>query len=160
MALFISYEELKGAGQSLTGEITAEALDLEWKDELVTSIGPLTYDLNASLLADAILVRGRLELAVDCECARCLKNFIHTICLPDWTLHLPVNGEDAVIIEEDLVDLTPWVREDTLLGFPQHPLCAPDCSGLEAGIPSVPELGAEADPPRSPWAKLEDRENE
>ena len=79
MALFINYVELKEADQSLAGEITADALDLELKDELVTSVGPLTYDLTASLLENAILVRGRLELAVDCECARCLKTFVYKV---------------------------------------------------------------------------------
>ncbi len=37
----------------------------------------------------------------------------------------------AVPIKNDCVDLTPWVREDILLGFPQHPLCRPDCGGLK-----------------------------
>ena len=160
MALFINYVELKEADQSLAGEITADALNLELKDELVTSIGPLIYDLTASLLENAILVRGRLELTVDCECARCLKNFAHKVHLPEWTLHLSTDGEDAIVFEDDSVDLTPWVREDTLLDFPKHPLCAPDCPGLEAARSSMPEPEEEADPPLSPWAKLEEWENE
>jgi uncharacterized metal-binding protein YceD (DUF177 family) len=28
------------------------------------------------------------------------------------------------------VDLTPYVREDILLEFPQHPLCDAECRGL------------------------------
>ena len=36
-----------------------------------------------------------------------------------------------VAIENDCVDLTPFVREDILLEFPQHPLCKPDCGGLK-----------------------------
>ncbi len=33
-------------------------------------------------------------------------------------------------VKGDFVDLTPLVREDILLEFPQHPLCEPDCGGL------------------------------
>jgi uncharacterized protein len=50
--------------------------------------------------------------------------------LPTWTLHLPFQGEEAVAVVNDVVDLTPYVREDILLEFPQHPLCDPECRGL------------------------------
>ena len=33
-------------------------------------------------------------------------------------------------VVNDCVDLTPYVREDILLEFPQHPLCDPECRGL------------------------------
>ena len=104
-----------------------------------------------------LLVRGRLELPLDCECARCLKPFVHTVSLPDWALHLPLSGDDAIDTVNDSVDLTPWVREDTLLGFPHHPLCAPDCSGLEA---KSPEGSAVAEDEPSPWAQLDEWKRE
>lgn len=160
MALLISVVDLKDGEQPLAGELTAAELGLEFKDELVTGIQPLAYDLHASLVDDDILVRGRLELPVDCECSRCLKPFTQTVRLPGWALHLPLKGEDAIPLEGESVDLTPWVREDILLGFPQHPLCAPGCPGLPAAGSTVPEPKAEADPPPSPWAQLEEWKND
>jgi uncharacterized protein len=80
---------------------------------------------------DALLVQGELHVALECECVRCLKKFKRSLDLDNWTLHLPFEGEDAVSIDNDSVDLTPFVREDILLGFPQHPLCKPDCVGLK-----------------------------
>jgi uncharacterized protein len=50
--------------------------------------------------------------------------------LPDFAAHLPLEGEDAVVVVDDCVDLTPYLREDILLTLPQHPLCKPDCRGL------------------------------
>jgi uncharacterized metal-binding protein YceD (DUF177 family) len=50
--------------------------------------------------------------------------------LGDWTAHLPLEGSEKVAIHDDFVDLTPQIREDILLEFPQHPLCGADCSGL------------------------------
>ena len=74
---------------------------------------------------------GSLTLTLDCECVRCLKTFEHELKLTDWALHLPLEGEEKVPVENDCVDLTPFVREDILLEFPQHPLCKPDCRGLK-----------------------------
>ena len=94
-----------------------------------------------------------LELPLDCECARCLKPFAHTLSLTDWTLHLPFNVDGAIETINDSVDLTPWVREDTLLDFPQHPLCGSACEGLvfqkETPPPAVEE-------PSEDWSKLDD----
>ncbi|MFM8470337.1 MAG: YceD family protein, partial [Limisphaerales bacterium] len=75
--------------------------------------------------------------------------------LPDFAAHLPLDGEDAVPVVDDCVDLTPYLREDILLALPQHPLCKPDCRGLSqlaAGGASGtnPQTNAGA----SPWAVL------
>ncbi len=56
---------------------------------LVQARLPLRYDLTAQKLGGAILARGRMELTLDCECARCLKPFEHRIILDHWTAHLP-----------------------------------------------------------------------
>ncbi len=34
-------------------------------------------------------------------------------------------------VDNDLVNLTPYLREDILLALPQHPLCEPECGGLK-----------------------------
>ena len=47
-----------------------------------------------------------------------------------WIADLPLVGEEKVAVDNDCVDLTPYLREDILLAFPQHPLCEPDCRGL------------------------------
>jgi len=160
MSLIVNLEDLKEADVRLEGELPLEMVQTEATDELIKVDKPLAYELNASLLDDALLVRGQLELPLDCECARCLKPFVHTVTLPDWTLHLPLAGDDAIGTINDSVDLTPWVREDTLLGFPQHPLCTPDCSGLKTAGPEGSTAVAETEPSPSPWAQLDDWEKE
>ena len=160
MSLIVNLEDLKEADLRLEGELPLEMVETEANDELIKADKPLAYELEASLLDDALLVRGRLELPLDCECARCLKPFVHTLSLTDWTLHLPFNGDGAIETINDSVDLTPWVREDTLLGFPQHPLCAPDCSGLKAAGPEGSTAVTETEPLPSPWAQLDDWEKE
>jgi uncharacterized protein len=114
----------------LEGELSPEELALDQADELVHLTGPLRYDLEVEKIEKGILVQGEMHLPLKCECARCLKAFQHTLSFPGWACHLALEGEDAVVVDNDVVDLTPHIREDILLTFPQHPLCEPECKGL------------------------------
>ena len=137
----------------LQGELPVAELDLGVNDELVRAERPLRYDLNVEQLHDAVLVTGSLQLPLNCECARCLKKFKTELKLTGWAAHLPLEGEDKVAVENDCVDLTPFVREDILLDFPQHPLCRPDCAGLKSKAARKAE--AVEKPVAAVWAKLD-----
>ena len=114
----------------LQGELPVAELEFGVQDEMIRLEKPLRYDLTVEQLHDALLVQGSLKLVLDCECVRCLKPFAYKLVLDGWALHLPLEGEDKVSIVNDSVDLTPFVREDMLLEFPQHPVCKPECEGL------------------------------
>jgi uncharacterized metal-binding protein YceD (DUF177 family) len=75
----------------------------------------------------------------------------------NWAVHLPLVGEDKVDSAGDSVDLTPYIREDILLAFPQHPLCETECRGLK----TQPATGAkgsngaeQSEETSSAWAEL------
>ena len=129
--LKINLCHLKEHGLHLKGELPVAELDLGVKDELIHAEKPLYYDLSVEQLHDALLVQGSLVLPLECECSRCLRNFIIELKFLSWAVHLPLEGEDKVSVENDCVDLTPFLREDILLNFPQHPLCKTDCVGLK-----------------------------
>ena len=133
MSLLITLRHLEKENESLhlRGQLPAAALDMEGVDELIRVTQPLEYDLEAQKLDDGILVQGSLRLVVDCECARCLKPFKQRLELDHWACLLALEGEEKVAVINDCVDLTPIVREDILLEFPQHPLCKPECGGLK-----------------------------
>ena|ERR1700744_1689509 len=126
----------------LKGELPVAELAFDVQDELIRTEKPLRYDLEVESMHDAILVQGSLRLTLNCECVRCLKPFKYEVALTDWALHLPLEGEDKVSIENDSIDLTPFVREDMLIEFPQHPLCKPECAGLKkkSGVRKSDEL--------------------
>ena len=90
----------------------------------------MQYDLEVQELEESLLVQGWLRLTLDCQCVRCLKSVHPVLEIDPWSCHLPLEGEDAVVVNNDCVDLTPLVREDILLEFPRHPLCDPECRGL------------------------------
>ena len=137
----------------LHGELPAAELDLGVNDELVRVEKPLRYELSVELLHDALLVTGELALPLECECSRCLKKFSTDLELTGWAAHLPLAGEDQVKVDNDCVDLTPFIREDILLDFPQHPLCKPDCAGLKSK--TVRKVKAVEQPAPDLWAKLD-----
>jgi uncharacterized metal-binding protein YceD (DUF177 family) len=142
----------------LCGELPLAELALDLRDEMIRATPPLHYDLEIEMLDDSLLVQGLLRLALDCRCVRCLKNFEYLLELDPWTLHLPLEplaDEEAVSIKNDCVDLTPLVREDILLGFPQHPVCKPDCGGLnKASVGKARKTVGKDESKPSAWAEL------
>src|SRR5437867_1862355 len=130
MPLTFNIRHLEKRDLHLEGELASEELELDLRDEMIRPADTITYDLEVQHLDGAALVRGRLHLPVEYTCVRCLKKFKRPLALHDWTVHLPLIGEDAVKVSNDLVNLTPCLREDILLALPQHPLCEAECSGL------------------------------
>jgi uncharacterized metal-binding protein YceD (DUF177 family) len=129
-------------------------------DNLVESAGPLEYNLVAEKNGDSILLEGALEMSLNCECARCLQAYEHRIELRKWSCLLPLKGEGSVEINRDKADLTPYLREDTFLAFPQHPLCGSECGGIAQVAGSGENTVLSEPPPEEPedkniWAELD-----
>lgn len=131
MSLKINLRHLEAHDVHLTGELPVKELDFGLRDEMIRAEKPLCYDLHVEKLHNALLVQGKLELMLNCQCVRCLKPFQKKMSLGNWALHLALVGGEKVSVDNDCVDLTPFVREDILLEFPQHPLCKPGCVGLK-----------------------------
>lgn len=140
----------------LQGALEPSELGLEQVDELIEVNEPLRYAVEVSRAGHHLVVKGKLELELDCRCARCLELFKYEVCLEQWVVDVPLEGEEQVKVENDLVDLTPFIREDILLAFPQHPLCHDECRGIpyepHTQQPSESAVGQEG---RSAWDELD-----
>jgi len=157
MGVVINLRKLEKDDLHLTGEVPVSELDIAGVDELIQVERPLEYDLEAQKLEEGILVTGDLGLDLKCECARCLKEFVYRLELRDWACHLALEGEEKVAVSNDCVDLTPYMREDILLGLPQHPLCEPECGGLPKkaiGKTKKANSAGRAGETGSAWAEL------
>jgi len=158
MRLTFNLRHLAKKSLSLRGELTAKELEIVEDDELIHMPNPVKYDLTVQAVEGAALVQGRLEVLLVCECARCLRPFDYRVVLPDWVCHVPLAGQEGTPADNDIVDLTPFVREDTLLSFPQRPLCDVGCPGLAQALPSRPAEPADAEQAPanlSIWAELD-----
>jgi uncharacterized protein len=132
MSLLVNLRHLEAHEVKLQGELQIGELDIETYDKAIRLGGPLEYEIEVQMLEGGLLIEGELQLLLQCQCVRCLKSFPYRLSLKDWTIHLPLRGEDAVPVINDCVDLTTYIREDILLTFPQHPLCDPECRCLPA----------------------------
>ncbi len=122
MSLLVNIRQLASKSLCLQGEMACADLDWDTRDELIQVTQPLQYDLQVQKLGQGILVQGCLRQLLDCQCARCLKTYVHEVKNAHWNCLLELEGEEKVAIINDCVDLTPPMREDILLAFPQHPL--------------------------------------
>jgi uncharacterized protein len=156
MPLQVNLRHLEDGNLELKGELPVEELELDLRDNLIRAEKPLEYDFVVQNVDESLLLQGQLRMLLECQCVRCLEPFTYELNLPDWTAHLPLLGEDKVEVAGDFVDLTPHIREDILLEFPQHPLCAADCRGLpkpNSGKSNTSDSTKMEEP--SAWAELD-----
>lgn len=161
MKFRLNLKQLEKKDVVLEGDATAEELDLgDVRDLLVTISQPVQFRLTATRLQESILVEGRLDILLDCNCARCLEPFKKRVELDPWTALIALEGEEGAVIRDDSVDLTPYLREDIVLVLPQHPLCKPECRGLPVATNKTTDSAGLARPDEklsstSAWSALD-----
>ncbi|MDX1951749.1 MAG: YceD family protein [Verrucomicrobiota bacterium] len=160
MAVNVNLRHLEEKVIDLQGELSPKELDFDdLGDEMVKVTEPLKYDLTVERSYPNLLVQGELRVDLDCTCVRCLRPFTYHVELDPWDCFVPLEGEEAAVVNDDCVDLTPYLREDTLLAFPQHPLCAADCAGLQSQLKEKSKKqpgGTDQDSGKiSPWTELD-----
>jgi uncharacterized protein len=158
MPLVVNLRHLEAHNIQLKGELPVAELDLDLRDEMIRAQKPLRYDLEVQKVEEGLLLHGRLRLTLQCQCVRCLKPFEYHLDLRGWAHHCPLEGEEKVAVVNDCADLTPRVREDILLEFPQHPLCGANCRGLpkkEAGKAGKAGSAVQSSEEPSAWAALD-----
>jgi uncharacterized protein len=156
MPVLVNLRHLEEKTVRLDGKLPMEEFALDSRDELIQANSPLEYDLEVQQLDQSLLVQGRLRLALDCQCGRCLKKFKDVLALDPYALHVPLEGDDKAEVLNDCVDLTPYLREDILLEFPRHPLCDVECSGLpgQSSATQPESADTKTDGNASLWSEL------
>lgn len=90
--------------------------------------------LRLSRTREGILVQGTLETASEGECRRCLS-VVHVpieLHIEElFTTHPDKHPKTQFRVDDDaILDLTPLLREETIINTPLAPLCRNDCAGL------------------------------
>lgn len=154
MSLLINIRQVENGTVHLKGELSCEEMEWDTRDEMIRVTRALQYDLVAQNMDHGILVQGRIHQPLDCDCVRCLKSFTHNVQEDSWSCLLELEGEDPAVVVNDCVDLTPYIRDDIFLAFPQHPLCSPQCDGL-AALPAAESAGREPATATAVWDELD-----
>lgn len=106
-------------------QIPAEGLHLDGEEdcpipqldpEEAQCAGPLRYALDVGISEGALWANGALTQPVELRCVRCLESFPFNIEVNEFAVHTELTGPEVV-------DLTPFMREDILLNLPAYPHC-------------------------------------
>lgn len=107
----------------------------------VAPTSPIRLDLRMEAVTEGVLVTGIVAATLTGECSRCLTEISQAVEVDVQELYMypdkaDPHDEDASVMEGELIDLEPLVRDEVLLDLPFMPLCRPDCSGLcpECGV--------------------------
>jgi uncharacterized protein len=126
---------------------------------------PVEIDLRLEAVLEGVLVTGSATADLTGECARCLEPISEKIDVRFQELFLYDDGDQALseeddevsMLEDDLLDLEPLLRDAVVLALPFRPLCRDDCPGLcaECGARLADDPDHAHEPAIDPrWASL------
>lgn len=134
--------------------------------------GQLQLDVLLEDVSEGILVTAEVSAPLAGECARCLDEFTSSTVVRFQELFVPpppggvagsdeaeATGDDGYLLDGDLLDIEPALRDALVLDLPLSPLCDADCQGLcsTCGVrlaDAEPDHGHPAD--GGVWAVLKD----
>lgn len=101
----------------------------------------LTVGLRLESVMEGVLVTGVVRGTAVGECVRCLDPVSEEVTVrvqelfvyPERARAAEEAGDDEdeqYVLEEDLADVEPAVRDSVVTALPFQPLCRPDCPGL------------------------------
>lgn len=113
-----------------------------WPDALVKGLGagfmePVTVDIEVAFNGQMYVARGRVTTKLQVFCSRCLEpSMVEVDNVLDLNMIDAENRktdelkDDALLVEQDEVDIEPAVVEAIFAIIPLNPLCKLDCLGL------------------------------
>jgi uncharacterized protein len=107
----------------------------DWALELVRvpEGSEVTLDLRLESVMDGVLISADLWAPIEAECGRCLapvRDELEVEVAELFAYEPDPDDEDLPVLEGDLADLAPVLRDAVVLALPLNPLCEPDCAGL------------------------------
>jgi len=128
----------------------------------VPEAAELALDVRLESVVEGVLVSGAVRAPVTGECARCLEPVESSLTaeLLELFAYDPADDpeDETPLVEGELIDLEPVLRDAVVLALPLQPVCRADCPGLcpECGerLADTPGHTHETVDPR--WAALTD----
>ena len=152
-----------GSQREVTRTVPAPA-DLGIEVLRVPEGSSVDLDLRMEAVMEGVLVTGTASAELTGECARCLEPIsdeievrFQELFVYDDQDYSSEEDDEVSMLEGDLVDLEPLLRDAVVLALPFQPLCMDDCPGLcpECGARLADDPGHAHEAPIDPrWAGL------
>jgi uncharacterized metal-binding protein YceD (DUF177 family) len=110
----VHLKQIPAVGIHLEGKEEHDILELE--DDQVHPIGTVEYSLDIGVSRSGLFATGEIGADFELVCVSCLKRFVYPVRIRNFAAQVELTGTE-------LVDLTPWLREDILLALPAHAHC-------------------------------------
>ena len=127
-----------GSQHQVTRSVPAPA-DLGIEVLHVPEGAPVELDLRLEAVMEGVLVTGTAKAVVEGECVRCLEEIADEVDVRFQELFMyddlrdadtVEEGDEVSLLQDDLLDLEPLLRDAVVLALPFQPLCQDDCPGL------------------------------
>ncbi len=124
-------ELLRQPGTTREVEVVVATADLGVDDGRVVG-NTVAADLRATSTVDGIVIDGQVVVVWADECRRCLVDVRRTVAVEvDELYQQAITDPDAFELGPTALDLTPIVRDGTMLALAEPPpLCRDDCAGI------------------------------
>jgi len=140
----VHLKQIPSEGLHLEGEEDCPIQELE--AEGIRCIAPLQYDIDLGVSGGGLWANGFISQRVELRCVSCLEAFVHEVRVPAFAVHMELHGPE-------MVELTPFMREEILLNLPAHPHCDRDGGGIcKAKQVATREQGTRR---KSDWSALD-----
>ena len=129
-----------GSQREVSRKVLAPA-DLGIEVLRVPEGAPVELDLRIEAVMEGVLVTCEAHASLEGECVRCLEPIDDDVDVRFQELFLyddlaategidPEDDDGVSMLEDDLLDLEPLLRDAVVLALPFQPLCEEDCPGL------------------------------
>lgn len=101
----------------------------------IRRIAPVEARLTVHWDSGTAIVAGTLTANLELVCSRCLRTVEERVEYPVtemFTLQRSIadSDDDIHLVNEEVIDLTPYLRDAFIVQLPMAAVCDPDCKGL------------------------------
>ena len=135
-------------GLHLEGEEESGFLEVDHAD--FKPLGPVRYSLDVGVSGTGLFATGTIGIDLELECVVGLEKFTYPLRIESFALQTELDGRE-------MVDLTPYVREDILLNLPPYPHCDWNGEHVCEGVQKITSRknGEPLVPTQDVWGELE-----
>jgi uncharacterized protein len=105
----------------------------DFEGDKIKSVGSCEVDGIISSDSDILILNAEIKVDLEMICSRCLDTFIYPIDIDieeRFTTNSKSEDEEAVVVIDDVLDITEIVETSIISTLPIKRVCKEDCKGL------------------------------
>ncbi len=124
---------ISGKDRSKKINYTFEMPQFSFEGDIIKPIGSCEVVGVISSDSDMLIVNAKIKADLEMICSRCLDTFIYPIDIDieeRFTTNSKSQDDEAVVVMDDVLDITEIVETSIISTFPIQRVCKDDCKGL------------------------------